>query len=226
MTNLVTKIYHNKIISYFFHTSVYCLKKELKNCKTVLDLGCGPNSPIRYCRVSYSVGVDAFDPYIKESNSKNIHNEYLLKNLTDLNFKPNSFDAVILIESLEHIPKKEGIELLRKIDSWAKKKVIISTPNGYLPQYNIVQNAFQEHRSGWDVKEMQSYGYRAYGMAGWKFLRKENTPSGTTVEWAIFSTIKFRPKIFWMIASALTQVITYYFPKLAFEVFYVKNLQK
>lgn len=175
MEGLIKKLYHNKLISRLFHTSVFCLKRELKDCYSVLDLGCGPDSPIKYCNVPYSVGVDAFEPYIKAGKEKKIHTEYILANISDLNFKPNSFDGVVLIEVLEHLTKEQGKVLLEKVEAWAKKKVIISCPNGYLPQSSMSENPFQSHRSGWEVKEMRCCGYKAYGMAGWKFLRKENT---------------------------------------------------
>lgn len=225
MEKVIDKLYHNKLISQLFHTVVYCLKRELADCHSVLDLGCGPDSPIKYCEnVCYSIGVEVFVPYLEESKKKKIHTEYILANITELNFESNSFDAVVLIEVLEHLPKKEGKMLLEKVENWAKKKIIITTPNGYLPQGEMSKNPYQVHRSGWTVEEMRKLGYKAYGMAGWKFLRKENTSKRMEEENAIFLTIRFRPKIFWMIISEFTQAFTYYFPKVAFEVFYVKTL--
>lgn len=219
-------LYQNKLISSFFHTSVYCLKRELSDCSSVLDIGCGPDSPLKHCNVQYSVGVDAFKPYIISSKDKKIHNAYILADITTLDFEHNSFDAVILIGVLEHLTKEKGETLLEKVETCAKKKIIISCPNGYLPQSDTDQNPFQIHRSGIEVKEMKKRGYNAYGMAGLRFLRKENTTARLETEEAIFSTIRFHPKIFWMVISELTQAITYYFPTLAFEVFYVKKLNK
>ena len=224
MERIVKRFYHNSVISRVFHTLVYCLKRELKDCHSVLDLGCGPDSPIKYCNVKYSVGVDAFKPYIEKSRKKKIHSKYILGDITKLSFAPKSFDAAILIDVLKHLEKEVGAEVLEKAEKWAREKVIISTPNGYLPQKSIDENPFQAHQSGWKVEELEKLGYKAYGMAGWKFLRRENVSEKVNQEGDIFSTIRFRPKSFWLIVSELTQLITYYFPKLAFEVFYVKNL--
>jgi len=50
-----------------FYSWMEILKKELSGCSTILDLGCGHNSPIRYLtfnNVSFSVGVDIFEPYL------------------------------------------------------------------------------------------------------------------------------------------------------------------
>lgn len=223
MEKIIKKFYHNLTISRIFHTLVYCLKRELKDCDSVLDLGCGLDSPIKYCNVPYSVGVEAFKPYLEESKRKKIHTEYLLEDITKVNFEPKSFDAVIMIDVLEHLEKGQGRKLLEKVEKWARKKVIVSTPNGYLPQKSLDRNPLQTHRSGRTVEEMKNLGYKAHGMAGWKFLRRENISEKVKQGGDIFSTMRFRPKEFWLIISELTQLITYYFPKLAFEVFYVKN---
>ena len=69
--NLVSSIYHNKIFETIFPTHVYVLKKELKDCQSVLDLGCGPDSPLQYCtNIKHSIGVEAFQPYLDVSQKK------------------------------------------------------------------------------------------------------------------------------------------------------------
>ena len=108
-------MYQNKFVASIVHTLVNELQKELKDCETVLDLGCGPSSPIQYCKnIKYSVGVEAFQPYLEKSKQNKIHSEYLEKKIEDLDFPENSFDAVIMIEVLEHLPKETGKEVLKK----------------------------------------------------------------------------------------------------------------
>jgi ubiquinone/menaquinone biosynthesis C-methylase UbiE len=226
MEKWINILYHNAFIRHIFHTSVYCLQRELKGCNSVLDLGCGPFSPLRHCSVRYALGVDAFLPYLEKSKYRKIHTNYIMADISSLVFPPNSFDAVIMIEVLEHLTKEEGKKLLVDVERWAKKKIIVSSPNGFIPQKEIDQNSYQAHRSGWSVDEMRMLGYQARGMAGWKFLRNENLSENVEEAGAIFSTIRFHPAIFWLMISELTQAITYYFPKLAFEIFYVKIVKK
>lgn len=221
------RLYRSKLINRLLHTPLYCLQRELKGCSSVLDLGCGPDSPIQYCGIARSFGVDIFKPFMETSQNKRIHQAYLIADVSTVHFADKSFDAVALIEILEHLTKEKGALLLEKVETWARKKVIITTPNGYLPQGILSENPYEIHRSGWSVDELKRRAYKAYGISGWKFLRKENTAEGFGVSGnAMFSTLRFRPYLFWIIVSGLSQLFTYYFPRFAFEVFYVKNLKE
>ncbi len=120
----------------------------------ILDLGCGPSSPLQHCKnIKYSVGVEAFPPYLDVTKAKEIHTEYLAKKIEEVDFPEKSFDAVIMIKVLEHLPEKTGLEMLKKAEKWAKKKVIISSPNGFISQKEVDNNPLQKHLSGWVLKK-------------------------------------------------------------------------
>ncbi len=221
MKNLIWKLYHYKQIGSIFHSLTATLRKELEGCDSVLDLGCGPSSPIQFCKVKYSVGVETYIPYIKESKKSHIHSTYINKEISQLNFKTKSFDAVIMIDVLEHLKKEEGNDLLKKIEKWARKKIIINTPNGFLPAFDTT-NHYQTHISGWNIEEMKKKGYEAYGMAGLKFLRKKEAPDNVNHE--CFVTMRFKPRSLWFLITGFTQFIVYHFPQFAFEVMYVKKV--
>lgn len=221
---LIDTLYNSNFFYRIFHTVVYCLKRELKDCRTVLDLGCGPSSPLQYSKnIEYSVGVETFAPYLEESKKRRIHNEYIEKRIEEVDFPEKSFDAVILIEVLEHLSEKMGYEILKKAEKWARKKIIISTPNGFLPQRSRDNNPFQKHLSGWDIETMSSLGFKCRGLAGFKFLRQE---APLVIEEGDFmASIKKKPRFFWFIAATLSQLFTYRFPKSAFELFCVKKIK-
>jgi len=65
----------------------------------LLDLGCGSNSPIsRFSsKITYRVGVDIFDNSIWLSKKINIHNEYVKRDILDIEnkFEERSFDYLI-----------------------------------------------------------------------------------------------------------------------------------
>ena len=197
----------------FFKSSSWIdyLKKELSDCDTILDLGCGYNSSIQYCNVPFSVGVELFEPYLQESKKKGIHNQYIKADVRKVELKPKSFDAVVLLDVLEHLTKEEGYELIRKMEKYARKKIIIFTPNGLVWQDGCDNNSLQEHKSGWGVEELEKLGFKVFGINGWKKLRGYK------------ASLKYKPTLLWHIISNLTQKITYYFPKFAFQLFVVKE---
>ncbi len=222
MKKLIDKIYHNHFFAWLFPTTVFCLRKNLKDCESVLDLGCGPSSPLQYAKnVKYSIGVEAFAPYMEESKKRKIHTKYIEKRVEEVDFPGKSFDAVIMIEVLEHLSEDIGYAMLKKADKWAKKKVIVSTPNGFLSQRERDENPFQKHLSGWDKRTMEKLGFKCRGLAGLKILHSEYPREETEDDFT--ASMRFRPKLFWFFIAALSQLITYSFPKHAFELFCVKK---
>jgi len=94
----------------------------------------------------------------------------------------------------------------------ATKKVIIFTPNGFLPQGEYDNNPWQIHHSGWDVEEMQDLGYNIIGINGWKPLRGE------------YARINYKPLFLWTLLSDITQLFVRNNPKYAFQILCVKEL--
>lgn len=225
MNKIINKLHKSMFLGHIFHTLDYCLQRELKDCKTVLDLGCGPSSPLQYCKnIEYSVGVEAFKPYLEKSKEGKIHTEYIEKKIEDVDFPENSFDAVILIEVLEHLPEKVGNKVLINAEKWAKKKIIVSTPNGFIHQKRIDNNPLQIHLSGWDYKKMKSLGLKSVGLAGLKSLRQET--QNESMDGDLTNSIRFQPKILWFIIAVTSQLMTYFYPPMAFELFSTKKIYK
>lgn len=211
-----------------FHTLDYCLQKELEDCESVLDLGCGPSSPLKNCKnVKYSIGIEAFIPYLKESQERQIHSEYINKKIEEVDFQENSFDAIIMTEVLEHMSKGAGEELLRKAEKWAKKKIVLSTPNGYFPMDGVDENIYQKHLSGWSIEDLKTIGYKVKGLSGAKIMYSgKNNVQELKQKNALFSNIRFRPRTVFYLINAGLQIFTYFLPKFSFGLFAVKKLNK
>lgn len=220
IANIIKKLYHQRFFTFFFPTTVSCLQKELADCDSVLDLGCGPDSPIQYCsNISHSVGVEAYLPYLESSQRKKIHSKYIFKNALKLDFPEKSFDAVVMVEVLEHLTKEDGLKLITLSQKWAAKKVIITTPNGFVRQSSLDGNKLQKHLSGWTVGSLKKLSFGVHGLSGLKVLRQEASNSSMGDDLTV--SIRFKPKILWFIIATLSQSFTYYFPKTAFELFCV-----
>jgi SAM-dependent methyltransferase len=205
-----------KIYRFFFPSLKQYVKKELAGCKTVLDLGCGngTDSPLPGVALTYSVGVEIYQPYLEECRQKKIHSEYIKADIRKIEFKKGSFDAVLMLEVLEHLTREEGELMIDRCLRWARKKVIIATPNGYLEQDGYDHNPFQEHKSGWSVEDLHRRGFIVTGFQGWKKLRGYR------------ALPRYRPRLLWEIISDLTQKVTYHRPELAFRLLAVKIMDQ
>lgn len=190
------------------------LKREVTEYDTVLDLACGKNSPIQHCKLSYCVGVELYEPYLEVSKKKGIHNEYIKEDIRKINFDDNSFDIVFCSEAIEHLKKEEGYQLIERMKKWARKKIILKVPNGFVWHGDIDNNILQRHQSEWYPEDLKSLGFRVHGINGWKKLRGYK------------GSFKFKPKILWQVISDITQKITHYLPQYAFQMFAVKNMGK
>lgn len=191
------------------------LKNNLKDCKTILDVGCGSNSPLQEIPKHFSsVGVDIFGPSIEESKRKKIHDTYKKINILKIDtiFKEKSFDAVICLDVIEHFTKKEALQLIKKMEKIAKKKVILLTPNGFYHQDMHEHNPYQVHKSGWFTKDLQKLQYSVYGLRGYKKIRGE------------YATIRLKPWIFWAMIAFISEPILYFFPQQSYHLLGVKHV--
>ncbi len=209
--NLIARIY--KLFKINF---VDLLEKIISDCDTVLDLGCGSNSPIGKLRKKkmFTLGVDIFEKYIDISKKKKIHDDYLLLNILNIDKKIsiNSFDCVLLLDVVEHLEKMEAIQLIKKAEKIAKKKVIISTPNEYLHQSEYSNNIYQIHKSGWDFKIFKKLNFKIYGVNGLKFIKSE------------MSKIKYKPLTVWYQISMFSNLFVKRFPQSAYQFLCIKKL--
>lgn len=210
----------NKIKKTFPNLALFTLSLELeqilKDCNEILDLGCGSNSPLSFLSKKKNlVGVDGHKKSISESKKRKIHDKYYLMNILDIGskFKRKSFDAVVALDLIEHLTKRDGIKLLKMMEKIARKKVVVLTPNGFIDQTGS-DNSLQEHLSGWNTKDFKKRGYEVVGRYGLKQLRGEK------------ASLLFRPKLFWGIVSELSHLLyTRGNPEKAFSILCSKEIK-
>ncbi len=190
------------------------LEKAILPCNSLLDLGCGADSPIKYFSDKFHcVGIDLYEKSINESKRKKIHNEYCQIDVLKIeeNFESNSFDCVLALDLIEHLTKEEGNRLISAMEKISKNKVVIFTPNGYHPQGEFDINPWNIHKSGWTVDEMKKKGYKVIGMNGLKYLKGE------------YAAPRYKPKILWYVISEITQVFVRNHPERANQLLCVKE---
>lgn len=216
MKQIAKKIYR-AIWGYFMDEYPRTLEENiLPDCHTLLDVGCGECSPLQFvaAQMEHSVGVDAHEPAIEASRRAGVHSDHVALNALKIaeRFGTKAFDCVAATDLIEHLEKADGLRLLDAMETVARRKVVIFTPNGFLPQSSYGGNDFQIHRSGWSVEEMRERGYRVIGMNGWKPLRGER------------ALLRWWPRLFWEPISFLSQPFFSKRPEYAFQLFCIKEI--
>ena len=198
-----------------FRSLVRELRLALRDCPTVLEVGCGTNSPMQYLAQEHRIeGLDIYEPSLKECMAKGFLKKGHLGSAMDIDrlFPEKSFDALVALDLIEHLPKADGFQLIEKMTRVARRRIVIFTPNGFVPQHDDA-NPWQEHLSGWQMAEFQKLGFRVIGLNGYKALRGER------------AMLRHRPKFFWGMVSEISHyVLTKRHPDYAFALFCVKQI--
>lgn len=172
---------------------VRMVKNLSMGCTSVLDVGCGPCSLIAKIKPwAYSVGVEGDSSRAAAADDNHTHSEIIVGDVNKLPelFGKDSFDLVVAMDLIEHLPKADGKELIKNMERIARKRLLITTPNGFLPQFNQ-QYSLEEHVSGWTNREMEDLGFTVRGLFGPKAFRGE------------YHLIKWRPVVVLIVISAL-----------------------
>ena len=148
-------------------------------CRTALDVGCGPSSTLAQFRDElHTVGIDAFPEAVEAAKRAGTHHDYIVGNVLELSDEEllapvggEPYDLVVLLHLVEHFPKSVGYRLLERCEQLTRKFVVVETPNGYLEQGPEYGNEFQRHLSGWFVHDFEGLAYRVYGSYGTRFIR-------------------------------------------------------
>jgi cyclopropane fatty-acyl-phospholipid synthase-like methyltransferase len=98
------------------------LAHELPPGAAVLDLGCGAGVPVtRWLAQRFAVtGVDFSARQLEMARQHVPAARFLKADMTDLSFAPETFDAVVALHSLIHVPRTEHPALLGRISRWLK----------------------------------------------------------------------------------------------------------
>ncbi len=178
------------------------LDEALRSCGSVLDIGCGPESPVRS-----TVAMDAHLPSLRRSGGLRV-----AACAPRLPFRDRTFDAAVALDLIEHLDRARGDVLLAEMERVSRRRVIVFTPEGFLAQEARDGNPFQVHRSGWTTPDFARRGYRVTGVNGVKGLRGEA------------ADLRWGPTRLWRTLSCLSQGMLYRFPSLCFQILCVKDV--
>jgi hypothetical protein len=187
------------------------------DAETVLDVGCGDDSPLGHfaVRLRRLVGVEADPEAAERARAHGLYDEVRVLDVRRLaeELEPGSFDAVVALDLLEHLEKDDGEALLATLERIAGRRVVVFTPNGFVPQDDLGGSSWQRHRSGWTATELRCHGYRVVGMQGLRPLR------------GALGDVRWRPRRLWLLVSDLSQPLARRVPTLAYHLLAVKELR-
>jgi cyclopropane fatty-acyl-phospholipid synthase-like methyltransferase len=150
------------------------LARGLPPESAVLDLGCGAGIPAtRWLAQRFTVtGVDISARQLELARQRVPTADFLKADMTDLHFAPETFDAVVALHSIIHVPRTEHLTLLQNIRRWLK-------PGGaFLATLSVGEGEGEEGDwEGWGAAMRWSH---YDGEANLKMLRE----AGFEVVWA------------------------------------------
>ena len=133
---------------------------------SVLLVGCGPSSRISFRRGQAVVGIDLFLPYLISARHEGQMSNVVRADGTSLPFKHSSFDCVLAVDVIEHLPKVAGLRLIDEMNRVCRGMLLLFTPNGFFPQKSYDGNPHQEHLAGWTTDDLERLGFSVSGANG------------------------------------------------------------
>src|SRR5690348_3185635 len=101
------------------------LRKSLQGSQTVLEVGCGNCSALRFVEIVHLTGVDGYTPALQEARRNGTHDEYAfgdVKRIQEL-FNARRFDACVSLDVIEHLPKEDGWRMAEAMEHLAERQV-------------------------------------------------------------------------------------------------------
>jgi SAM-dependent methyltransferase len=165
------------------HPEIKWLKSQLPNRAHVLDIGCGSGLPVarELAKRFHVTGVDISAEQIRRARENVRHAEFFHSDIMALDFPAASFDAVVALYTIIHIPRGEHDRLFRNIRRWLK-------PGGYLlaTLANEPKEACTEQDFFGAPMYWSSYGiseYRAMlAEAGFEIVRADEIGHGYSLD--------------------------------------------
>ena len=123
------------------------------------DILASESDPARYRRENWQVridGIEGFPDYITDMH-RYLYNDIIIGDVRECVTNLDTYDVVFLGDIIEHLPKQEGMQLLRSLLEKTQKAVIVSTPKYDTAQGALCHNELERHRSLWSAEDFLSF---------------------------------------------------------------------
>lgn len=126
--------------------------------ETVVDVGAGCGTYAKLMRDHHKAhwtAIEAWGPYVTQFGLADLYDSVIVADVRVV--IPEVFDAdlVILGDVVEHLHRKEAIQLIEEIKCYAKH-IIVSIPIGDWPQDDVGGVWFERHLATWGVEGIEA----------------------------------------------------------------------
>ncbi len=106
----------------YYHRCMRLLLPRLKAGSRILDLGCGNGIPASQdLSMKHSVtGIDISPVQIERARALVPSAEFRCEDMTRIHFPPDTFDAIVSLYAIIHVPLEEQPGLFERIAGWLK----------------------------------------------------------------------------------------------------------
>lgn len=144
------------------------IKEATDNGESLLSLCCGIGLELDRLGTKDVTAVDIAPQYLEKVHDRCPEAKLVCSDaLSYIKDQPDrSVDIISIIDGIEHMDKKSGLEVIKHMKRVARKYIFLFTPEGYLR--NEPHNAWdiegadehQTHKSGWEVLELKDLGFK------------------------------------------------------------------
>ncbi|MDP9145094.1 MAG: class I SAM-dependent methyltransferase [Actinomycetota bacterium] len=166
------------------------LRQRLPTSSAVLDLGCGCGIPIARSLTGAGhdvTGVDISDVQIDRARHLVPGATFLRADAAEIRFPPASFDAVVCLYVLIHMPLTEQSPLLERIATWLRPGGWLLATVGYEAWTGTQDNWLGGAASMW-WSQADTATYRSWlQQAGLLITHEDHVPEGTSAHTLIWA---------------------------------------
>ncbi len=124
ISKLVEQGYNKIAEDYYNHRNLNKFNNELEEFTSllpgnahILDVGCGAGIPTAKFLTNRGIkvtGIDLSDKMLSLARVNVRNAEFIKMDMNELKFKENSFDGIISVYTMFHVPKKNHLEIFKK----------------------------------------------------------------------------------------------------------------
>jgi hypothetical protein len=120
------------------------IKEQCKGTRSILEIGCSQGYILEQVNGMY--GMDINEDVIKENRKRRPDKLWIYGDAEIIPFSDNTVDIVMLPDVIEHNSYRKAIKMVKEAIRVAKKKVLITIPNGFDPSKNQRNWACFKHK--------------------------------------------------------------------------------